>query len=59
MVCVVHVLNETKEKMRSARETHGAQHVSKNRNKRKVRRKSCHAAELCIIPVEREMKREE
>ena len=48
-----------KEKMRSARETHGAQHVSKNRNKRKVRRKNCHAAVSCIVPVGREMKREE
>ena len=29
MACIVHALNETKEKMKSARRTHGAQHVTK------------------------------
>ena len=36
MACVVHALNETKGEMKGTRETHGAQHVSKNRNKKEL-----------------------
>ena len=35
MACVVHALDETKEKMKGTCKTHGTQQKSKNRNKKR------------------------